>query len=303
MITPPPQQPQPDPVSREGFTLVASTGQLVESGQLIGNTDPLVPVDPTSAPVSRSQALSYDPDSRLIGNLVRDRQRLWKVTSGSSAEGFDNGAVIDVAYGPTTDWPFSSTAAERAANRYIAGELGFDTGDVRIAYYEDGGSDWDAIDDQLAQVGYPGSGHGFDQGTFGDVKQQLQREIPMVGEVQAMISDWQRVFTTTTIEGYIDLQSIAGELIAEIEHLDAQAAVEAETDRIIVDALWIASALGAEVPGVGEALGAAAGAVALGGANSRLADGAPSITPVTPRWRSSESRWPRAISNSSRRSG
>jgi hypothetical protein len=224
MVTPAYAQPNPS-YGGQGYTLVASTGSAW---------------DPSAAPLSRSQAGSGSTEARVVGLLERSRQGLWTVHDPSSGTGpYNTVALAELAYQPPIEWPLSQTQPEKNVLRYLQGALGFEF-PIRAEYANDSDLDWGAEAAKLQAIDYPGAGKGFDATTFAAVKAQVYNEMLDVALVNGLFNNWSNVFSTSTTDGLVDLQSIGKSVVNSVP-----AAGQSQTTGDVLattgESLWVAS--------------------------------------------------------------
>jgi hypothetical protein len=260
--------PQPS-YAGGGYTLVAEPGE-------------------PEAAISQSQVGSDLQAPRVTGTLTRTQNTSWSVGNATSLEDFggEEASPLTIAYQPPTPWPDSSTAGDRAAERYIAEQLGLNRGtdavqSVREAYYVENTDSWENVASELTHVNYR-SGLGFSRAEFSALKGQLLIEMPKVANVEKLIEKWQAVFTNNKTTSFIDLQTIANTVEGQIENDIAARKASLNTTNIVAHSLGIAAGLlsVAGVPAVGGGMGALANALLLSQDLAQEANGSLSARPI-----------------------
>jgi hypothetical protein len=261
--------PQPS-YAGGGYTLVAEPG------------------DPEAA-ISQSQVGSDLQAPRVTGTLTRTQSTSWSVGNATSLEDFggEEASPLTIAYQPPTPWPDSSTAGDRAAERYIAEQLGLNRGtdavqSVREAYYVEDTDSWGNVASELTTTVHFRSGLGFSKTEFSALKAQLLIEMPKVANVEKLIKNWQAMFTNNKTTSYIDLQTIANTIEGQIENDIAARKASLNTTNILAHSLGIAAGLlsVAGVPVVGGGIGALANALLLSQDLAQEANGSLSARPI-----------------------
>jgi hypothetical protein len=257
-----------EPSMQGGYTLIASTGL----------------VDPYAGAVSVSQAGQRLAVSGVSGVLSRNRQSQWEMQSpSSSGTGFEGGNLAAIAYQPETAFP-DNTGPYLAASEWIARKLSLDAPDVRTAYYEHFTAPWESILNELQALKCEAE-NGFTLEQCETLKAQLVLEFPMVNEVKTTIEGWQGLFSTSTVTGYVDLQTLSSNILREIQKYRESLAEGArlEVSGVAEAFAWMAQALVGSVPELEEAepgLGVVASGLGMVGAFSDDAEGEPSTRPV-----------------------
>lgn len=271
----------------DGYSLVASIGQMFVGTDSGGPTP--TPIIQSSTPTS--VALTGNPGGRVVGNLVRDHQGLWKLSGASAvdkADFFQSGAMMNVINQKPTAWPAWGTAGERAADCYIASQefIGAGYTSLRQAYPLEKDETWHGL---LSNVTWrnskgktcPSTAATFTKHEFHTVKAQLRTEVYDVGQVANLVGDWQKIYGTSQgLTGYIDLQTIAQHLRGNINRINDSDQGAVHTERIIADSLKLAGAAASVVPMGGAPFGIAANTVALMADTSTQGNGAPSLAPL-----------------------
>jgi hypothetical protein len=224
--------------------------------------------------------------ARLRGALTRNRQSQW-VSEHWGLNGSVPPDFYRLAYQDPTSWPASDTARKRAANSYLATQLGLsETSDVRINYYENptvfsGGSNA-TIRSRLADTGdrqyirCPADRSDFSKDDCEAVKNALINELPAVDRVISDFDALKYIFTGDSNHVTVSVHKIATDIAkkfavpphkkAEVDWLSFGGAVA-----------HIGEALGSEIPGVGAAFGLASASLEIASVFSDNGDENPEI--------------------------
>jgi hypothetical protein len=214
-----------------GLSVVASTHLYDQGDALVqGQTDPV-----------QSQA-------RVVGALTRNNQSQWTVRSPANDPQFDSASLWELAFSPPVGWPLTSGDSLANANAYIASWLfpGSGVRDVREAYVTQADADWDNKRVELREIPFPsGDDPGFNKTDFGNLIVQFQREIAYVIDVRAAIAGWQKVFGTTAFAGYVNLQTLADDIVDQALTASGQHTSSTSLDplEVITDVLFVSQAM------------------------------------------------------------
>jgi hypothetical protein len=212
-----------------GLSFVAAT-HLYDQGDatVLGQTDP-VP----------SQA-------RVIGTLSRNNQSQWTLRAPANDPRFDPSALWQLAFRQPTDWPLTGTPSLDNANAYIAGSLFSGSGetDVREAYVNQADAPWGDKKDDLAGITYPSNAN-FSEDDFNALKAQLHTEMGYVVDVRTAIEGWQKVFGTTALTSWVDLQTLADQIVDQALTANSQRGKSTSLDtlEVVSGALFVGQAM------------------------------------------------------------
>ncbi|HVX34034.1 MAG TPA: hypothetical protein VHA80_12920 [Solirubrobacterales bacterium] len=192
---------------------------------------------------------------RLAGILVRNARAGLQVENASAIPLPTTNSFRELAFSDSGSgaWPNSTGAENEAALAYFAKALwpteSFKT--PREAYVSKANDRWsDLIHSVEKEVKFV-PGKGFDEKTFGEVKEDLEREMNDVSSVQKAIGNWKSLLTEKSVQSFVNAERIGAGLVKEVEEaakLKSKAEAEVDVEGIISESLYVA----ADMAGFGE---------------------------------------------------
>lgn len=238
------------------YTLVGLEGQTSREGPNSG--------------AELSEVITGKP-ARLAGAFKRNNRGLWQAgTSGNPDPANPPSTfvpdLLKILQQPPEPFAFPQTAAEWAAERYIAEEVGLSPIDptfgIRAAYWEHQSLDWASAETRLSRLGpcTADCPQGFDATVFREVRAELLRELPEVATVMNYMGDpkgeLQDVLEGVYARGSYSFVGTAA-WIRELLEIPAEKPPQGPNfEQLINGSLTIASGAAGFIPVIGGIMGA-----------------------------------------------
>ncbi|MDQ3719625.1 MAG: hypothetical protein M3350_02410 [Actinomycetota bacterium] len=234
---------------------------------------------PGYTPAETSTAVNGKP-GRVQGVLSRNRQGQWTAEHWNRDDSVDK-TMFRLAYQDPTPWPASDTAQERAANSYLATQLGLPyTGDIRRNYWKHAEDFADgeqsilytrlAVPGGRQYVACPDDRPDFSKADCEAVKNAVIDEIPKVGMVISGVNHLQDIF----VQGQSNVTASASDVDSKIKKHFIPPPKAAGVDWLgFTGGLFlVGEAVGEDIPGVGAVFGLADAGLEIASAFSDSGD-------------------------------
>jgi len=157
----------------------------------------------------------FGQPARLQGFLARGHDMKFTPVAGGLPGGV-NTEMTEIAYQKPEAFP-AFDAGEKAAERWIGDQVNLCTDpgqpcDFRLQYFQNFEAGWTQIAGRMAQLEFPGAGHGFTEANLKAVRKQLSDEIFDVDSIKTYFAALQKPFLLGSDAGRIDLESLGDEM-------------------------------------------------------------------------------------------